>query len=111
MTPEFQAKLDTKLKEYRSWAHGRSVAVGRLVQYCGLQFMGAVDVAPEELEEQISGLVCEGFHVDWAEHNERTYLRVWEHPGPEPSWDLTFAEKDLLDVQAILRKSGFTDGV
>jgi hypothetical protein len=98
MNSEFQVKLDAKLKEYRAWAHGRAVAVGRLVQYSGIEFVGAIDVAPEELERQICGLVCEGFHVDWAEHNDRTYLRVWEHPGPKQSWDLAFDEKDLMDV-------------
>jgi hypothetical protein len=98
MNSEFQAKLDAKIKEYRSWAHNKSVAVGRLVQYSGSEFLGAVDVAPEELEGQIVGLECEGFYVDWAEYNERIYLRVWEYPGPEPNWDLVFKEKDLMDV-------------
>ena len=77
MNFEFQTKLDDKIKEFRFWVDGRSVAVARLVQYSGIEFLGAIDVAPKELEEQIVGLQCEGFYVDWAEHNERIYLRVW----------------------------------
>ena len=99
MNFEFQTKLDDKIKEFRFWVDGRSVAVARLVQYSGIEFLGAIDVAPKELEEQIVGLQCEGFYVDWAEHNERIYLRVWEYPGPEPNWELVFEEKDLMDVQ------------
>ncbi|PSB56562.1 hypothetical protein [Chamaesiphon polymorphus] len=111
MNSEFQAKIDDRLKAYRSWAHGRSVTIGRLVQYSGVEFLGAIDIAQEKLEEQIFDLECEGFDVDWSEHNEKIYLRVWEYPGPEPSWDLVFEEKDLMDMQAIFHESDCMDEI
>ena len=43
-----------------------------------------------DVEARIEGLVCEGFYVDWAEHESRLFLRVWEFGGPEPDWPSVF---------------------
>jgi hypothetical protein len=90
--------LDAKVAEYRAWSIGKPIATGRLVKYTGVQFAGAIDVPADELEEEVTGLVCEGFYVNWREHAGRTYLCAWEYPGPEPEWHLVFAEKDLADI-------------
>jgi hypothetical protein len=50
--------------------------------------------------------MCEGFYVDWAAHERRIFLRVWEFGGPEPEWSTVFAERPLADIDAVLRKSG-----
>lgn len=107
MTPEFQQKLASRISDYRSWAAGKLEWSGRLVKYSGVQFVGAIDLAPDEIEDEITGLTCEGFNVDWNEHDGKVYLRAWEYPGPEPVWHLVFAEEDLADVKAILREAGF----
>jgi hypothetical protein len=101
MTPEFAAKLATKLSDYRHWALGRHFNSVRLVQYCGVEMVGARDIALSEVEQQISGCTCEGFGVEWAEQNQRLYLCVWEpwdQPGTAPDWSKVFIESsDLVD--------------
>lgn len=94
----FQTKLDNKLSAYRAWSAGRKLSHCRLVQYCGVDLVGALDVPLGAVETRITGLVCEGFYVDWTEHNGRLYLRVWEYDGPEPNWTNVFAEKPLVRV-------------
>jgi len=58
MTPEFAAKLATRLSAYRHWALGRQFSSVRLVQYCGVEMIGSRDIALSEVEQQISG--CTG---------------------------------------------------
>lgn len=102
----FRAKLNAKLAAYRNWFGGRSVHSCRLVHYCGVTCV-AKTLPLEEVEREIEGLVCEGFYVDWAEHDARLFLRVWEFGGPEPEWAKVFAEEPLADVDALLRQAGF----
>ena len=100
MSPEFAAKLATRLADYRAWAHGRRISSVRLVQYCGVEMIGARDIALAEVEQQISGCTCEGFSVEWAEQKERLYLCVWEPwdtHGTAPDWSKVFSESDLID--------------
>ena len=70
----------------------------RLVQYFGNVMIGAVDIAPEEVMEQIRGLLAEAFCVDWSEHAGRVYLRVWEFDGPEPEWKKVYEEASLAEL-------------
>jgi hypothetical protein len=107
MDDQFRAKLDAKLAEYRAWSTGRDLASCRLVHYCGVDLGGAKSLHATEVESEIEGLVCEGFYVDWAEHENRLYLRVWEFGGPEPEWSKVFAEVPLADVDELMRRAGF----
>jgi hypothetical protein len=102
MTPAFASALDAKLEEYRAWSVSRPVAVGRLVMYEGVQFMSAIDVAHDELEAEVEGLFCSGYRIDWSEHLERIYLVAWEEAGPVLPWAQVYAERDLVDIQALL---------
>lgn len=102
MTPEFAAALDAKLQDYRAWAASRSAAVGRLVMYEGVHFMSAIDVPHDELEDEVEGLFCSGYRVDWSEHLHRIYLVAWEEAGPVLPWAQVYAETDLVDIQALL---------
>src|SRR5262245_24384825 len=97
----FRVKVETKLSHYREWSHARAFTGGRLLQYRGLDLVGARDVALPEVESQVEGLLYQGFHVDWAEHQGRLYLRVWEFAGPEPAWPSVLAEQPLTDTGAI----------
>jgi hypothetical protein len=105
MDDAFQAKLDLCMGTFRRWAQGRDVSGCRLVQYVGVDLLGAIDVPLGEVESQIEGLVCEGFLVAWAQLGRVMYLRVWEADGPEPPWSKVFAEEPLADVEAILREA------
>jgi hypothetical protein len=96
MSPEFQAALDSKMFSFREWSSSRAFDSCRLVQYCGHDFCSAIDVSLEDIEDQISGLFCEGFYVDWAQSHECVVLRVWEYGGPEPKWVDVFAETPIL---------------
>jgi hypothetical protein len=102
MTPTFTAALSAKLEEYRAWAVSRPDAAGRLVMYEGVQFMSAIDVLHDELEAEVEGLFCSGYRVDWSEHLGRIYLVAWEEAGPVLPWAPVYAEKDLVDIQALL---------
>jgi hypothetical protein len=103
MSPEFAAELHATLQAFRSWAASQPIAVGRLIKYEGVQFVGAIDVPPDELPEEVGGLFCEGYRVGWSEHLGRIYLVAWEGEEPVP-WDLIYQEKDLVDIPAWLAK-------
>lgn len=103
MDDAFRSGLQTKLAGYDRWSCGRFFHGCRLIQYCGVEMVGAVDVPLAEVKSQIEGLVCEGFRVDWAEHKDKLYLRVWESDGPEPDWSKVVAEQPLADINELLR--------
>ena len=106
----FRAKLQSKLKDFRVWSSGHTVSGCRLVHYCGNEMVGAKSVPLARIEPEIEGLICEGYYVDWAEHESRFYLRVWEFGGPEPPWPKVFAEEPLVDVAELLRQAGLDPG-
>jgi hypothetical protein len=108
MEEAFRARLQAKLDGYQEWARGRTLSRCRLVQYSGVQLAGAHNVPIAEVESLIEQLVCEGFYVDWAEHEGQLVLKVWEFGGPEPEWSKVLDEQPLADIEAILEKSGTT---
>lgn len=61
MTADFHAKMEASLSEYRTWAHGRDFSGLRLVQYCGVEMIGAHDIGISEIERRISGYLREAF--------------------------------------------------
>ena len=105
MDDNFRAKLGSQLDAFRNWSRGRDLGSCRLVQYLGVEMLGAIDVPLGHVESQIEGLICEGFSVDWAQDGSRMYLRAWEFGGPEPPWSKVFAEEHLADIDAILREA------
>lgn len=107
MTPEFREKLQSKLASYQMWVEVNRPQSWRLVQYCGLELIGAFEVAHDQIESQITGLLCEGFFVDWALNGSQAFLRVYEFDDPEPPWESVFSERHLADVEAILKEAGF----
>ncbi len=108
MTPEFEIELNRKLAAYDKWASENEFSKCRLVQYCGVDFIGAIDVKLNQIVHQITGLLCEGFNVDWNLHNDSVYLRVYEY-GPEPTWDQTIKEEPLAGIAVILKEAGFDE--
>ena len=108
-SPEFRERLDAIFLELSLGKESRSSQGVRLVQYCGVEMRGALDVPESEIEHQIEGLVAEGFCLKWINENGITYLKVWEPDGPEPDWSSVFKEDNLTDVQQILRDAGFKD--
>lgn len=102
MDDGFGAKVESRLGAYRNWTDGRDLRNCRLVQYVGVEMLGANDVPLGDVESQIQGLVCEGFQVDWAPDCNRMYLRAWESGGPEPPWPRVLAEEHLADIDGIL---------
>ena len=97
MSPEFSAKLESKIEAFRAWIGERIFRKVRLVQYCGREMVGARDIDPSVVETQIKGGIMEGFGVEWAEHENRLFLCIWEPwnpPGSPPPWANVFAESD-----------------
>jgi hypothetical protein len=105
MDDAFRAKLELCIGNFRHWAQGREVSGCRLVQYVGVDLLGAIDIPLGKVESQIEGLVCEGIRVAWAQQGRLMYLRAWDGDGPEPAWSKVFAEEPLADVEAILREA------
>ena len=94
-----------KSASFRQWSLTHEFADCRLVQYCGADLIASINLSKEEIEQQIEGLVNEGFYVDWKLDGTRLFLRIWEYGGPEPDWDHVFAERSLSDILAVLRRS------
>ena len=82
----------------------------RLVQYGCVEFVRALDIAPADIEGQVTECVCEGFSVDWVCRNEVLYLRACLSDGARPSWERVFAEGDLAHVRSILGDAPFEGG-
>jgi hypothetical protein len=97
----FDWKVQTRLSEYREWANARTFLGCRLLQYGLFDLIGARDVPIPRVEQQIQELLCKGLQVDWAGHQGRLYLRVWDVGCPEPDWKKVLAEQPLVDAQAI----------
>lgn len=108
MNDAFRAMLDAMLADYGAWSKERSISGCRWVQYTGVEMTGAMGLPLDEVASGLENAVCEGFRVDWAEHEGRLYVRVWEGED-EPAWDKVFAEESLADVSEILRRAGFRD--
>ena len=100
------SRVRAKVMAFHEWSHERPFRSARIVQYCGVDLVGACDVPIKEVVSRIEGLLCEGFYVDWYEQDERLYLRVWEFGGPEPDWSKVIAEKPLVEVDDLLRGLG-----
>ncbi|WP_156370742.1 MULTISPECIES: hypothetical protein [unclassified Acidovorax] len=102
MTPEFAEALKAKMDAFLSWSSHRPAADGRLVKYEGVLFVGAMDVPFDELSEEVEGLFCEGYALDWSEHLGRIYLVAWEATDPVVPWELIYQEKDLVDIKVLM---------
>ena len=110
MIPEFAASLSRRLQAFRHFAEGKTFLSCRLVHYAGAGRPNAADVSLGEVERQISGCLAEGFLVNWAHVDDRLYLCVQEPDCPIPSWKTVVAEEALVDVDALLRGAGFSNG-
>lgn len=107
MAPQLTGKAAAQLEAFRVWRTTHSFPRCRLVQYTGVDLVGALDVEPDDVEPEIAGLLAEGFRVDWLDGGAKIYLRVWEGTGPEPGWPDVIAGRPLADVAAILKSAGF----
>lgn len=107
MTEEFEFKLKKAIDAYERWVGNRKFSSCRLVHYAGVDRPNAVDVELDEVLNQISGCLAEGFYIDWYEQDSRLYLCVQEPDCPVPSWEKVVAEEAIEDVDQILREAGF----
>jgi hypothetical protein len=106
-SPEFPAKLGQRLTEYRNTAGLCLPQRCRLVQYAGADKPNGLDIAPAQVEHEISFALAESFVVDWLFQTSVLYIRIQEPGCPMPPWDKVKAEEALIDVDALLREAGF----
>ncbi len=91
----------TRLPQYRRWLAEYAAVNARLVQFCGVECIGACDVPLAEVENRLINLWQEGFYVSWAIQGNTVFLRVYEYGGPEPDWQKVFTEQHLADIPEI----------
>lgn len=106
-TPEFLAKLEQKLTEYRKAIGKYRPERCRLVQYVGPDKPYGLDISLEKIEYEISFNLAEGLIVDWLFENAVLYICTQEPGFTMPSWDKVKAEEPLMGVDALLRDAGF----
>lgn len=99
---EFQLMLVGKLNEFQAWLQSQHYDACRLVQYCGIECVGAIDVALDEVEIEIKGALREGYGVAWATNDRKLYLVVWEPDGLPWTWPQVFCEEHLDDLNKYL---------
>lgn len=102
-SPEFLAKLKQRLNEYRNTAGSCLPQRCRLVQYAGGDKPTGVNIAPAQVEHEISFALAEGLVVDWLLENSALYICTQEPGCPTPPWDKVKSEEGLVDVDALLR--------
>lgn len=106
-SPEFLAKLEQRLTEYRNKVGPALPQRCRLVQCAGAEKPNGLDIAPAQVEHEISFALAEGFVVDWLFENSVLYICTQEPGCPVPPWDKVKVEEALINVDALLREAGF----
>lgn len=106
-SPEFLAKLEQKLTQYRDAGRSCSPKRCRLLQYTGADKPNGSDISPEHIEDEISFGLAEGLIVDWLCEDSVLYICTQEPDCPLPSWDTVKAEEAMIDVDTLLRDAGF----
>lgn len=96
-----QQDITELLQLYRIWQAEHIYVACRLVQYCGIECIGACDIPVTEIENRLINLWQEGFYVSWAIRDETLFLRVYEFGGPEPDWQKVFIEQHLAEIADI----------
>ena len=107
MPSDFEHRCDERLESFDEWCAGRSFSACRLVHYAGLGEPNAIDVELGCIRSAIVGCLEEGLSIDWATCGDRLYLGVQEPGCPMPGWDYVFTESAVVDVDELLRQSGF----
>lgn len=107
---ELCAKSIERLNAYRHYANEANFSACRLVHYVGRNRPNGKDVYVHDVEKEVVGCLAEGFYVDWLCINEKLYVCVQEPDGPVPPWEFVVAEKELVDVDEILKQAGFSSG-
>lgn len=108
-TPEFLAKLEGKLADYRNTVGTYVPERCRLVQYVGAGEPYGLNINSDEIEHEISFHLAEGLIVEWLFETPVLYICTQEPGCPVPPWDKVKAEEALIDVDALLRNAGFGD--
>lgn len=106
-SPEFLAKLEHRLTEYRGALRTCFPKQCRVVQYAGAGKPNGFDLTLEEAEDEITGNLAQGRIVDWHVVNEVLYLCTQEPDCIIPPWDKVRAEEGMVDVDTLLRDAGF----
>jgi hypothetical protein len=109
LTPEFLAKLERTLTEYRNMAGACPPEQCRLVQYTGAGKPNGFDLSPGQIEDEISFSLAAGLIVDWLFENSVLYLCTQEPDCHVPPWDKVKAEEALIEVDALLRDAGLEE--
>lgn len=77
------------------WAADMRPLRWRLVEYSGVECLGASDLPAHEIDARIRALIDQGFHLAGARQGQTAVLRA--HEGtPVPPWPSVFAERDLI---------------
>ena len=98
MNPAVAAKVEKALHSYRAFVQGKQFQSHRLVEYAGVEMVGAFDIQLPEVEPRIRVAIMEGFRAMWAANGQNLVLCIWEpwdEPAPPPAWERVFAERDL----------------
>lgn len=98
MNEEVQNKIESAKKSFNEWQVRHQCSSARLVQYCGVEHVGTIAVAIDDVPNQLEGLIGEGFYVDWMNQGDEIVMRAWEYGGPEPDWGKVFLGQDLEEI-------------
>jgi hypothetical protein len=101
------SRVGRHLKSFRSWRKEHEGNRAVLVQYCGPEMTGSIDIELDQIEAQIEGCVGEGFDVFWSEKGNIIFLCVIESWEKEIEWEKVYMKEDLIDVDGLLREAGF----
>lgn len=64
-----------RLREFRDWSERLTLSGYRLATaYPEIENLHVYEISRTEAEDRIEGYLCEGFFVDWAEHDGYLYL-------------------------------------
>jgi len=90
--------IEERLDAFRAWRVDHSFASARLVQYCGDECVGGIDIAIDEAENQVRGCLAEGFRVEWKEQSGRLHLCISESIDGPLDWTKIFGEADFSEI-------------
>jgi len=98
-------QIKDRVTAFRAWGMERGFVSARLVQYCGDECVGGIDLPPEAAEQEIRGCLGDGFRVEWEQSGQRLYICVLERIDGPLDWQKVFSEEHFSDIDAILKRA------
>lgn len=97
-------KADKQKIAVELWASSLHTDSIFAVQYSGPEMVFTFPIPIQDIGDQVHGLICEGFHIQWNIIEDEPLLCIWEYPGPKPEWPEVKNRNHLVEIPEQFRR-------